>query len=86
MNLRIIDPTAEKKWITLKAKKLGILLKHNTVEKDEKDPELIIGNYGTDNQGWTRSLNDMPHLSKKEIEEYFERMSKKYLKEATKIK
>ena len=37
--------------MTLKDKKLGILLKHNIVEKDEKSPELIIGNYGTDNQG-----------------------------------
>ena len=76
---RVFDPTVEKKWLKVRAAKLGVRLKVGRERiKDQVVPEVFRGQLGElkNAAGWGKSLRGLPIFTKKEIDTFVENTNK----------
>ena len=84
---QVVDPTPERKWLRLKACHMGWVI-HDDPEFiiQDHDPYLVIGNYGSDSNGWCQSLINLPKISIACIETFYEKSIGTVMHKGTTIK
>ena len=84
---QVVDPTPERKWLRLKACHMGWVI-HDDPELiiQDHDSYLVIGNYGSDSNGWCQSLINLPKISIACIETFYEKSIGTVMHKGTTIK
>lgn len=84
----VIDPTLTKKWLRTKADKIVVNVTEQCKEwsTDPAKACLLKADYGKDSSaGWTRSLEQIPVFTTREISSYFEESNKSVSKSSPTI-